>query len=89
VIVRRIEQQEHPADREADDAKSLYRLTLVPDDGEEAYLELPNDKAALEEARRAVSDKVFEGSDEKATIGKKVQVARPDGSVVGIATVKE
>ena len=84
----RIAQREDPKPPESGDAM-LYRLTVVPDDGEETYLELPNDSAALDEASRALRDNVFDGSDTEVTLGKKVQVARPDGSVVGLATVKE
>jgi hypothetical protein len=65
----------------------LYRLTVVPDDGDETYLELPNDKAALAEGGRAGRHELFGATHEQ--IGKEVQVARPDGSVVGVTRVKE
>jgi hypothetical protein len=65
----------------------LYRLTVVPDDGDETYLELPNDKAALALGSLAAQHELFGAMDEQ--IGKEVQVARPDGSVVGVTKVKE
>lgn len=63
----------------------LYRFRVLPEDSEEPVeLSFASDAEALADARRALSDLLRDAVAEGATVSKRIEVSREDGSIVGL-----